>query len=108
MTHFCKNRAMQNMSALGVIGAPNLDPLERFPKPNLQIDDDHAERTALLAAQNEKLNSYGWVDRSNGIVQIPIEHAIDLLAQRGLPCRTNGISPTDGSPLQFIQERPAQ
>jgi len=108
MTHFCKNRAMQNMSALGVIGTPNLDPLERFPKPNLQIDDDHAERTTLLAAQNEKLNSYGWVDRSNGIVQIPIEHAIDLLAQRGLPCRTNGISPTDGSPLQFIQERPAQ
>ena len=50
------------MQALGVIGAPNLDPLERFPKPNLQIDDDHAERTALLAAQNEKLNSYGWVD----------------------------------------------
>jgi hypothetical protein len=108
ISHFSKNRAMQKMSPLGIISAPNLKPLERFPKPNLQIDDDRAERTVLLAAQNEKLNSYGWIDRSSGIVQIPIDRAMDLLAQRGLPTRTNGISQTDGSPLQLIQERPEQ
>ena len=105
---FSKERPMQKMQPLGIIAAPNLKPLERFPKPNLQIDDDHAERTALFAAQNEKLNSYAWIDRSNGIVQIPIERAMELLAQRGLPSRTNGISQTDGSPLQLIQERPEQ
>jgi hypothetical protein len=105
---FSNHRPMQKMSPLGLIAAPNLKPLERFPKPNLQIDDDHAERTTLLAVQNHKLNSYGWIDRSNGIVQIPIERAMDLLAQRGLPSRTNGISQTDGSPLQLIQERPAR
>jgi hypothetical protein len=105
---FSNHRPMQKMSPLGLIAAPNLEPLERFPKPDLQIDDDHAERTTLLAAQNQKLNSYGWIDRSNGIVQIPIDRAIDLLAQRGLPSRTNGILQTDGSPLQLIQERPEQ
>jgi hypothetical protein len=105
---FSNHRPMQKMSPLGLIAAPNLKPLERFPKPNLQIDDDHAERTSLLAAQNQKLNSYGWIDRSNGIVQIPIERAMDLLAQRGLPTRTNGISQTDGSPLQLNQESPEQ
>ena len=98
-----EGRPMQWMKPLGIIIAPNLKPLERFPKPNLQIDDDHAERVALYAAQNAKLNSYGWVDRSNGIVRIPIDRAMDLIAQRGLPARTNGVSETDGTPLQIIQ-----
>jgi hypothetical protein len=102
---FSQSRPMHRMAPLGLVSAPNLKPLERFPKPDLQIDDDHAERVALLAEQNQNLNSYGWVDRSNGIVRIPISRAMDLLLQRGLPTRTNGVSGTDGSPLQLIQER---
>jgi hypothetical protein len=105
---FSSHRPMQKMQPLGLIAAPNLKPLDRFPKPDLQIDDDHAERVALLAAQDEKLNSYGWIDRSNGIVQIPIARAMDLILQNGLPTRTNGISQTAVSPLQLIQERPAR
>lgn len=103
-----KGHSMQQMAPLGIITAPNLEPFERFPAPNLQIDDDHAEMRALYAAQNRKLNSYGWVDRSNGIVRIPIKRAMDLIVQRGLPARTNGISQTAVSPLQLIQERPEQ
>jgi hypothetical protein len=51
------------------------------------------------------LDSYGWVDENAGTVRIPIERAMDLLVQRGLPVRpqagdaavaktekTNGIS----------------
>lgn len=99
-----QSRPMQNMGPLGIIIAPNLQPLERFPKPNLQIDDDHAERIALYQMQTDKLNSYGWIDRSNGIVHIPIDRAMELILQRGLPARTNGVSETDGSPLQLIQQ----
>ncbi len=98
-----QSRPMQWMVPLGLVSAPNLKPLERFPKPNLAIDDDHAERMALYAAQNAELNGYGWVDRSNGIVRIPIDRAIALILQRGLPERTNSVSPTDGSELQLIQ-----
>ncbi|HEY3932726.1 MAG TPA: hypothetical protein VGM58_10205 [Verrucomicrobiae bacterium] len=105
---FAKERPMQKMQPPGLIAAPNLKPLERFPKPDLQIDDDHSERIALLAAQNKKLNSYGWIDHSNGIVRIPIARAMDLILQRGLPTRTNGTSQTDGSPIQLIQERANQ
>jgi hypothetical protein len=105
---FSRNRPLQHMRPLGLISAPDLRPLARFPEPNLQIDDDHAEMTALLAGQNQKLNSYGWINRSNGVIHIPIDRAMDLLAQRGLPARTNGISSTDGSPLQLIQERSGQ
>jgi hypothetical protein len=56
------------------------------PEPRLQPDplkdllDMHAEEDAVL-------NSYGWVDRKSGIVRIPINRAMELLAQRGLPSR---------------------
>jgi hypothetical protein len=96
-------RPMQWMAPLGLVSAPNLKPLERFPKPDLEIDDDHAERLSLYAGQNDLLNSYGWVDRGNGIIHIPINRAMDLILQRGLPERTNGISGADGSELQLIQ-----
>jgi len=99
---FSGQRQMQEMYPLGIVTAPNLAPLARFPKPNLQTDDDHAQATALLAQQNAKLNSYGWVDRSNGIVHIPIERAMDLIVGR-LLIQTNGNSQTDGTPLQLIQ-----
>jgi hypothetical protein len=105
---FSKNHPLQNMQPFGIISEPDLKPLEQFPKPNLQIDDDHAQRTILYDQQNEKLKTYGWMDRSNGIVRIPIVRAMDLILQRGLPTRTNGISQTDGSPLQLIQERANQ
>ncbi|HTR42326.1 MAG TPA: hypothetical protein VMH87_11985 [Pseudomonadales bacterium] len=94
---------MQQMTTLGIILAPNTAPLERFPQPNLQIDDDHGQMTALYSAQSAKLNTYGWVDRSNGIVRIPIARAIDLMIQRGLPSRTNDVSSTE-SPLWLNSE----
>jgi hypothetical protein len=39
------------------------------------------------ASEDAELQSYGWVDRQRGIVRIPIEHAIDLISERGLPVR---------------------
>jgi hypothetical protein len=105
---FSQNRPMHSMQSLGLISAPGLQPLERFPEPNLQLDDDHLEHMRLIAEQNQILNSYGWVDRSNGIVRIPIERAMALLAERGLPTRTNSRSSTGVSPLELIQERAKQ
>src|SRR5438552_15747466 len=39
----------------------------------------------LRATEDAALTTYGWVDRKNGIVHIPIDRAMDLLLQRGLP-----------------------
>lgn len=39
--------------------------------------------------QEMLLNSYGWVDRNLGIVRIPIDRAMDVLAERGLPVRSS-------------------
>jgi hypothetical protein len=100
---FSEKRPMQSMTPLGIILAPNLAPLERFPQPNLQIDDDRAQMTMLYTAQSAKLDTYGWVDRSNGIVRIPIKRAMDLIIQRGLPVQTNA-APAEDSSLRLTQK----
>ncbi len=41
----------------------------------------------MRAAEDAILNTYGWVDQSAGIVHIPIDQAIDLVAEQGLPVR---------------------
>ncbi len=54
------------------------------PGPQLQT---HAREDLLKlrAAEDATLNSYGWVDRKAGVIHIPIERAMELTAQRGLP-----------------------
>jgi hypothetical protein len=44
----------------------------------------------LLAAEDSVLTSYGWVHPDSGIVRIPIDRAIAILAERGLPSRAGG------------------
>ena len=56
------------------------------PQPRLQVTPGQ-DLQQLRAAQDAILYSYGWVDRAQGIVRIPIHRAIELLAERGLPVR---------------------
>lgn len=51
------------------------------PAPNLQVRPEK-DLAALRASENERLHGYGWVDQSQGIAHIPIERAIELVAQR--------------------------
>jgi hypothetical protein len=37
----------------------------------------------LQARENARLRSYGWVDRDGGVVHIPIEKAMELVAGTG-------------------------
>jgi hypothetical protein len=45
------------------------------------------ELTAMRVEEQKILFTYDWVVRDKGIVRIPIERAIEILAQRGLPVR---------------------
>ena len=83
-------------------------------------DEDLAE---LHEREDLLLNHYSWVDQSKGEVRIPIERAMELLAQRGLPVAPAGTSQplmtgdvrpvvtaplTNGfSPTAYEQEMPA-
>jgi hypothetical protein len=40
---------------------------------------------AMRSEEDVLLHSYGWLDQRAGIVRIPIERAMKLLAERGLP-----------------------
>jgi hypothetical protein len=39
----------------------------------------------FLMNQEKELNSYGWVDEKAGVAHIPIERAMELIVQRGMP-----------------------
>ena len=39
----------------------------------------------LRAEEDATLTTYGWVDRKAGVARIPIDRAIEILAERGLP-----------------------
>ena len=56
------------------------------PDPRLEAVAGQ-ELHELRAAQERLLHGYDWIDRPAGIARIPIERAIDLLAERGLPAR---------------------
>src|ERR1043165_8705304 len=74
----------RSISARGTISAPDLQMLKRFAPPNLQVNP-HDDLVALREREESELNSYGWVNRSNGIVRIPVKRAMELILQRGLP-----------------------
>jgi hypothetical protein len=46
----------------------------------------------LYAAERRRLDSYGWIDRERGIIHIPIDRAIAIMAEKGMPYRKNGTS----------------
>ena len=62
-----------------------------FPNPKLE-EDELGQFKSILAGQEETLNSYGWVDEKAGVARIPIDRAMDLLAQRGLPTHSQSSS----------------
>jgi len=56
------------------------------PPPRLQVAPQ-AEVHSYWESQQDVLNSYGWVDKQNGVVRIPIDRAMRLTLERGLPSR---------------------
>jgi hypothetical protein len=73
-----------------------------FPKPRLEVKAS-ADLAKLRAAEEADLDSYGWIDQSSGAVRIPIDRAIQLILQRGLPDVGSGQTP-----LSLMQARPAE
>src|SRR6266536_424126 len=60
-----------------------------FPTPRLQTDDGNQDISDLHAREDLLLENYSWVDQSQGKVRIPIERAMELIAQKGLPVAQN-------------------
>jgi hypothetical protein len=65
---------------------PATYPQSSFPNPKLE-EDERNQLNQIRLTEEQTLNSYGWVDEKAGTVRIPIERAMELIAQRGLPVR---------------------
>jgi hypothetical protein len=48
------------------------------------------EMKKVREEQNLAVTHYSWVDKSAGIVRIPIEEAKKIILERGMPARTGG------------------
>jgi hypothetical protein len=83
-------RFLENYQSLGspasplakgrVLPPPGLPQLQAHPNQDLQ---------KYLAHEKEILDTYGWVDKKNGLVRIPIQRAMNILLQNGLPIRNS-------------------
>lgn len=66
--------------------SPMANPAALPPEPRLQIEGT-VQIQELREKEDHVLNSYAWVDQKSGAVRVPIDKAMDLLLQRGLPVR---------------------
>lgn len=108
--HFLQHRdvAAQKRSAIDRVTTAVAATRPQFPAPRLQVAPQ-IDLAELRAREEAELNSYGWIDRKAGIVRIPIERAMDLLVQRGLPVRGDPNAPKPRfTPLDMQQRRPQQ
>ena len=64
--------------------ARKVDPVKLFPQPQLQRTPV-LDLNAVRAEEDKLLNGYAWVDPQKGVVRIPIDQAIAVLAKRGMP-----------------------
>lgn len=58
---------------------------QQFPTPRLELDDGNQDLADLHEREDLLLNYYSWVGKPGGAVRIPIERAMELIAQQGLP-----------------------
>ena len=69
------------------------------PEPRLQVTPAVDLATAR-AREDALLSSYGWIDAKSGLVRIPIDRAIEVLAERGLPARAESKDESKASNKQ--------
>jgi hypothetical protein len=102
---FFSARHSARYRALPVRGAQTQVP----PPPRLQRDP-RRDLQEFRAREQTVLDSYGWVDRAHGVVSIPIERAMQIVAQQGIPPRKAPpgnvyYDPHEGSLLPGFDER---
>lgn len=67
--------------------------LDRLPpEPRLQVDP-WKDWNDFKMAQDRIVGSYGWVNRDSQTVHVPIDRAIDMVLEKGLPTRAGVATP---------------
>ena len=97
VTLFAMKWALDYFAKIEPLGAP-ASPLvsaaqrELPANPRLQAHP-HSDLENYCSAQEQEVNTYGWVDQQSGIVRIPIDRAMELTRERGLAARAASEAP---------------
>jgi hypothetical protein len=102
-----KQEASERRYPLAAAEEPRLPPvprLQQFPRNELYT---------FRVDEREQLESYGWQNKAAGTVHIPIEEAMKLTVERGLPVQpadpaqagTLGMMPADSSSGRTLERR---
>ena len=82
-------RSLGNMPSNPEMQSKLSEMTQSFPTPRLQTDDGNQDVADLHTREDLLLENYSWLGQSQGEsqgkVRIPIERAMELIAQRGLP-----------------------
>ena len=70
--------------------SPLADPHPLPPAPRLQVSPGQ-DLKQVRQTEDAILSAYHWVDKDAGIVGIPVEQAIKILAEKGLPARSDKV-----------------
>lgn len=66
-------------------------PQSAFPNPKLE-EDERGQLNGIRLKEEETLSTYDYIDKNAGTVRIPIDRAMDLIAQRGIPVRSQSAA----------------
>ena len=70
-----------------------------FPQPRLE-ENERTQLRSFIEDQDRKLATYDWVDKDRGTVRIPIDRAMELIEQRGLPVHAEATASAQSSAAQ--------
>jgi hypothetical protein len=87
------------MEPLGPPASPLVDTRVLPPGPRLQVVP-RQELADYCRAQQKDVNGYSWVDQQSKVVRIPVDRAIDLVLQHGLPARSASDMPTGAAAVE--------
>jgi hypothetical protein len=106
MYRFLDNYERAHQPRLSPLATPQADTrtvthedTQTFPQPRLE-ENERMQLRPFIEDQDRKLATYDWVDKSKGTVRIPIDRAMELIVQRGLPVRSQGASSPQSSAAQ--------
>lgn len=96
-----------------VVPRRTLPAAEQFPSPRVQTHQAD-ELKDQLSAQRRQLAGYEWMDQNKTLVRIPIDRAMEIIAQRGgnayaplLPPGAATAGPEAGAQRATTGQRPS-
>ena len=92
---------LSELTPRGPAASPFNDARQIPSGPLLQAQP-HQELTGFCAGQEAAVTGYAWINQAGGIVQIPIDRAMDLTLQRGLPARPASALAQNGAEIPQV------